>query len=147
MLLDIVISLVLGYAYSTADKGRPSELGETKMAESKPKFTFHPYTPADKPGHYDEEVQDLIEQGPGIAITIQVPVKKDQDSDKEIAKHKRWFQESAKRFDRSARLVDVSDQEDGSIHLDFILGDLIKRTRKPKAVEAEAETPAEDAAA
>lgn len=121
------------------------------MADTKPKFTLHPYKPGDKPGHYDDEVQALIEadkdktpeqikNGEVTAITIQVPAKNDQDErEKEVAKHKRWFQESAKRYGRTSRLVDTADQEDGSVHLDFILRDPIKRTRQRDAASAPVE--------
>lgn len=131
--------------------------------ETAPKFDLHPYVPGDKPGHYDDHVQALIEadkdktpeqikSGDVTAITIQIPANKDPEKfDKEIAKHKRWFQESAKRYGRTSRLVDSSDQEDGSVHLDFILREQIKRTRKPRPEAApdsveDSDTPVSDAA-
>lgn len=118
------------------------------MADTKSKFNLHPYEPADRPGHYDEEVQALIEAGPGIAITVQVPVKSEDEYDKELAKHKRWFQESAKRYGKTAKLTEQADQQDGSIHLDFILMDKITRARKAKPATPadDSDTPEESAA-
>lgn len=102
--------------------------------KAEPKFTLHEYVPSDKPGHYDDEVQALMEAGDGIAITVQIPGDKDPEkAEKLVKKHQAWFYESARRFDRSAKLVDETNQEDGSIHLDFILRNKITRPRKAKA--------------
>jgi hypothetical protein len=159
--MNIATAFLLGYALFQGRAGsqaretdvpkpvRPHTNYEEDTMTDEKRFTLHPYKADEKPGFYDDEVKALIEAGEGIAITIPVPAGKTaEETEKAIGKHKRLFQESAKRHGKTSRLVDTADQQDGSVHLDFILREQIKRTRKPKADSSPAvdDTPTEDAA-
>jgi hypothetical protein len=107
-------------------------------------MNIHQYVPKKSPGHYDEQVQTLIkvdgQTGYQNSIEIYVPTA-------EVKKHKRWFNTSAKNFERGSRIVNgdlgVADGDGGSL-LEFVLTDLIKLKSKE---EREAEKAAKEAAA
>lgn len=119
------------------------------MAE--PTFKIERYVPADKPGKYDTEVQALIAEMESLteedmeengvpSVVVNFP-KEDSKGKDQVAKYKRYFQDSAKRFNRTAREVAQDDQGDGSVNVRFILTSKVLRPRKPKD-EAGSEVPA-----
>lgn len=130
--------------------------------EATPQFEIGEYVGAEKPNKFDAEVEALIEAqdalpdekkeaGVRAKITVQFPkyqenkagVKKDV-----VAKYRRYFQDSAKAHNRTAREVGFQDNGDDSVLVTFVLTDQIKRPRKPKDEAAEvADTSADEAAA
>lgn len=97
-----------------------------------PTIDVHPFTPQSAV-NYDGHIAALIAAGEGNAVTITFPTP-------DLAKHKRYFQEAAKRAERSAKAQQTIDNGDGFSSIEFTIGPLRTRTVKPKntapAVEA-----------
>lgn len=119
-----------------------------------PSIEVEHYRPTQREGVYDAHVQAMIDAEPEFpegeypAVTIQVPNGEKNPKGEYIglAKHIRYFQESAKTHERTARIVDgyPQDNGDGSSKVKFILKAKITRARKPKETgEGSAEAPAE----
>jgi hypothetical protein len=118
----------------------------TATETTAPQIVIEAYRPVDREGIYDAYVQALLDaesdypEGEYPSVTIQVPngEKNAKGEYMERAKHIRFFQDSAKRAKRTARLVADTprDNGDGSSTLKFILRSAIKRTRKPASVDA-----------
>lgn len=123
-------------------------MAKTDTQTESPKFQIGEYVGLEKPNRFDAEVEALIdaqdalpeekkEAGVRAKITVQFPkfqenkagVKKDV-----TAKYKRYFQDSAKAHNRTAREVGYSDNGDDSVLVTFVLTDQIKRPRKPAEV-------------
>lgn len=121
-----------------------TETLEAEATEAKPveiKTDIHKYEPRAKAGRYDQNVKDLIEAGEGAAITLTVPTD-------QVKKHMTYFQESAKQNNRTARKTDITDLDDGTSTIEFILRPLVKRPRKnvePEATTDSVETAESDA--
>lgn len=125
-----------------------------------PQFEIGEYVGQDKPGKFDAEVEALIEAqdalpqekkdaGVRAKITVNFPMTQTNKAGVEkdvVAKYKRYFQDSAKAHERTAREVGYQENGDGSVNVTFVLTDKITRPRKPKAVEAPASDTAEEAA-
>lgn len=129
-------------------------------ADETPKFEIGEYVGDEKPGKFDTEVEALIEAqdalpdekkeaGVRAKITVNVPLTQTNKAGIEkdvVAKYQRYFQDSAKKYGKTARRVGYAEQGDGSANLTFVLTDQIKRPRK--AVESEsADTETTEAAA
>lgn len=124
-------------------------------------FDIQRRTAEDGPGQYDDEVaallsadEDLTEEDEAAGIfnslTIQVPAtykrnKRNEDGELEevemdaAPRYKRFFQESAKKANRTARVVsEKRNESDNTLRIEFRLVDLVKRPRGAKD-ESEAE--------
>jgi hypothetical protein len=109
-------------------------------------MNIHQYVPKKSPGHYDEQVETLLkvdeQTGFQNSIEIYCPTA-------EVKKHKRWFNTSAKNFERGSRIVNgdlgVADGDGGSI-LEFVLTDLIKlKSKEEREAEKAAKESGKDA--
>lgn len=135
-------------------------MAKVDEAVKSPTFEFGEYTGVEPEGKFDEEVEALIARGEdwpqekidaGVRPTITVNFPKTQENksgvEKDVvAKYRRYFQDAAKRHNKTAREVGFAEQGDGSVNMTFVLTDQIKRPRKPKE---EGDTPeaAEEATA
>src|SRR4051794_34462720 len=107
-------------------------MAKTETPEAAPvqiKTDIHPYERKEKAGRYDQDVKNLIDAGEGAAITLTVPTD-------QVKKHVTYFQESAKQNDRTARKTDITDLDDGTTTIEFILRPLVKRPRKTKDTDS-----------
>lgn len=116
-------------------------------------FNFGEFSGTDKPGKYDAEVEALIDlndnwpdekRAAGIrpTITLNFPLTQTNSKGVEkevVGKYRRYFQESAKSHNRTAREVNYTELQDGSVNVTFVLTDKITRPRKPKDEAAPAE--------
>lgn len=139
-------------------------MAKTEAPEATPQFEIGEYVGLEKPNKFDAEVEALIaaqdalpdekkEAGVRAKITVNFPKYQENKSGvkKEVvAKYRRYFQDSAKAHNRTAREVGFQDNGDDSVNVTFVLTDQIKRPRRPVEAPVEASTsdtaPAEDAA-
>lgn len=105
-------------------------------------MNIHQYVPTRKTGKYDDQVQTLIavDESTGYQNSIEILVPA-----AEAKKHKKWFGDSARGFDKSARIVNgdlgKSDGGDGVL-LEFVLTDKVLRSPNKAKPAAETPTPA-----
>jgi hypothetical protein len=121
------------------------------------------YTPGagSKPGPYHAHVQKLIAadeartdeqkaEGTHASLPITVPNVIEEDGKKfdGVARHKRYFQESARFLNMTAQEIDRKEGAENTV-IRFVVKPLVKRPRKPaeaaETAEASTETPAESA--
>lgn len=110
-------------------------------------MNIHQFVPKKQPGHYDEQVETLLlvdeQTGYQNSIEIYCPTA-------EVKKHKRWFNTSAKNFDKGSRIVNgdlgVADGDGGSI-LEFVLTEkvVLKSKEEREAEKAAKAAASEDA--
>lgn len=106
---------------------------DTSTDETTPSTGLHVYKP-ERELHYESEVDQMIDyegtiEDPDVerpAWTIIVP-------EKEVAKHKRWFNESAKDRKRTVRAVSTKPHGDGFAAVEFVL-----RPAKPETASKSA---------
>jgi hypothetical protein len=118
-----------------ADEKTPDTSGE-----STPSTGLHVYKP-ERELHYESEVDQMIDYEATItdpderpAYTIIVP-------EKEVGKHKRWFNESAKDRKRTVRAVNTRKHGDGFAAVEFVL----RPTTKTETAEQDAAGATSDA--
>lgn len=127
---------IKGTVQNAPEEGTPEHAALLEKAKG---MNIKPFTPHEKPGVYDDQVQTLIqvdeETGYQNSIEILVP-------EGEVKKHKRYFSTSAKKYDKTSRIVNGEEgvkQGDGRL-LEFVL--VPKVTRKPKNGDTPTEVPA-----
>jgi hypothetical protein len=123
----------------TATLEKPDvETSTPENAGSTPRFSIHPLN-AGKKSLYEDAVlslidaQDHAELDPAtgkpeiLAITVFVPGEK-----KAQTRHIRDFRDAATAHNRTARIRSQSDNEDGSVSIEFTLTEKVTRERKAK---------------
>lgn len=134
-------------------------MAKSTDTETAPKFAITRHRADDRPGKYDAEVQALIEADNtltaddisdgifnSLTILIPAPTVKEKEGEEvevdNVPRYKRYVQESAKRYGKTAREVAIESNDDGTFSYEFRLTEAVKRPRKPKgdeeATEAEA---------
>lgn len=128
-------------AFTREDDESYQEYSERKSDELQSKaagMNIKRYEPRDKPGVYDDEVDTLlqVDEQTGYQNEIEILVP-----EADVAKHKRYFAQSAAKRGKTSRIVNgekgVSQGDHGRL-LAFVLVDKVHR--KPKDVVPVTET-------
>lgn len=135
-------------------------IGQTTERGSKMGIKIKTYVKATAANAYAADVAELIAAGEGQsgAITVKNDAPKLNDdgtpkydsegnavSDNSIDAAKRGFQSAARDAGKTARLLSVTDNGDGTSDLDFLLSDLIVRKSKDSTGASADEENAPDA--
>jgi hypothetical protein len=108
----------------------PTEVPEDLLVKAA-NMNIKQFVPHEKPGLYDDQVNTLIEvdDATGFQNSIEVLVPA-----ADVLKHKRYFNASAAKRDKTARIVNGEKgqpQGDGGVLLEFVLTPKVHRKTKP----------------
>src|SRR4051794_11950965 len=103
---------------------------DTKPDETKPSTGLHVYKP-ERELHYESEIDQMIDYEKTITDPDERPAWTIIVPEKEVGKHKRWFNESAKDRKRTVRAISTKSHGDGFAAVEFVL----RRQTKTEAAE------------
>lgn len=108
---------------------------DTNMADIElPPLTLREHKPTEKPSIYDPIVKQVLDAGPGQDAVIVVPTPA-------LKKHLRELRKAATKAGRSTRIIDTTDQGDGSTELVFQVREKVTRNRKKDETPADSAVP------